>query len=572
MTSQSQESTSGRFFARPDSAIGDLRTGWQLTAREFIVWIIFVVITFVLVCHHEYWRDEAQGYLLARDLSLPGLFAHMQKESQFILWYLFSWPFVHICGFSIFALGVVHWVMSCATAWMIIRYAPFRLWSKAGIIFSMAYAFEYTVITRHYQIGIFLLVLLLIFWKYRYKHPIPYACLMALSASANLPYWGCLSALCAVIFGECIVGRKTGQSKGKIHFDKTILAAMGIVLLGYCLAALEIYNWDGGFGSKQIVDVSQHDVTQEPLRYLYHALYFYGKVLILAPNISEETGYAYFIIYTGIAVTIFTLIYFSRNWRAMLFFAVNSAIVLALMYIGQFHSTRHVSFLLIGAIAACWIDSVSHREDAATDSVDIIIRKESPARHTITVMGGFLAGFLMIEQVIAFLLFGCMEIAYPFSHGRATADYIKKNYQENILIGCFCARQNVPVMAYLPQQFFIFDRGEFGTFSKWGKIKALSMIQMSNIMFEAFPKGNDAFLLLVSSNERPTAVPPNFQLVYSSADHEKKTWSPYGEAFYLYEVVRPELLNVDPNHFTYRDGPAHMFVFPSESSAKLRFH
>ncbi len=168
------------------------------------------------------------------------------------------------------------------------------------------------------------------------------------------------------------------------------------------------------------------------------------------------------------------------------------------------------------------------------------------------------------------MIFSYFEICYPFSHGKATADFIRKNYPKGVLKVCYTARQNVSVIAFLDDPFFIFDRKEMGSFSKWGRIPPHSLYEISDEVFKLLPKEAKAFLIIASGNEAPRGIPPNFYERYHSSDHEKTIWSPYGEDFYVYEVVRLDLVNSGNEVPIIMRGPIHTFAFPSEFSQKLR--
>ena len=88
----------------PDPA----RPLFRPATAELILWLIFAAVTLVMVWYHEPWRDEAQGFVVVRDNTLPGLIRHMRVESQFLVWYLFTWPFVRLFGMSIFGVATVH--------------------------------------------------------------------------------------------------------------------------------------------------------------------------------------------------------------------------------------------------------------------------------------------------------------------------------------------------------------------------------------------------------------------------------------------------------------------------------
>ena len=129
----------------PDSA----RPLFRPSAPELVLWLVFAVVTLVMVWYHEPWRDEAQGYVLVRDTTLTELILHMKFESQFLLWYLLTWVLVRLFGVTVFGLNLLHWAISCCTAFLVLRRAPFRLLTRTVLIFAVLFAFEFTVVTRH---------------------------------------------------------------------------------------------------------------------------------------------------------------------------------------------------------------------------------------------------------------------------------------------------------------------------------------------------------------------------------------------------------------------------------------
>ena len=68
----------------PDSA----RPLFRPSPAELVLWLVLAAVTLVMVCYHEPWRDEAQGYLVARDNSgskAPGARMHaLHVEGQVI--------------------------------------------------------------------------------------------------------------------------------------------------------------------------------------------------------------------------------------------------------------------------------------------------------------------------------------------------------------------------------------------------------------------------------------------------------------------------------------------------------
>ena len=538
---------------------------------ELVLWLLFAALTLVMVCFHEPWRDEAQQYVLVRDTTLPELVRHMKYESQFLLWYLLSWLLVRLCGFSIFGLALVHWAVSCCTAYLILRRAPFRLLTRAALVFSVMFAFEFTVISRHYAIGVFLLAVLLVNWRERFRRPILYACGIAVCASTNLPVWACLGGLCVTIGCEAVVRKRLSWR---------VAAAMLIVLFGFALAMVEIYNGHG-FGSPYVSyrrDQVAGFTLEKHFRDMFAAVSNTAFFPLFqwdhqAPR-SVKAGFSaldWCLLWLLVAGFFSTLLYFAwKSVSGLLCFATNAFLLLSLQYIGGFHSMRHVGFLLVGTVAACWIASVEEQDGGSSPAP--IPRRASSA---LSSAAGAAAALLLFMQVFLLPSFVWSEIKYPFSHGYATARFILgREYPADIPIYCLTARSNVSILPWLPgRAFYIFDqkerdREEFrpedkSTYSKWGRSHGFFMDEMADAAAAGLKPGQFA-LFVVAMNEDPNMIPSNMILQYDSSRSEPPVWGPYVEEFKVYAVVRPDEVQL------YRpDGPHERPSFIPED-ARIR--
>lgn len=504
---------------------------------ELVLWLLFAAVTLVMVCFHEPWRDEAQQYVLVRDTTLLELVRHMKYESQFLLWYLLSWLLVRVCGFSIFGLALVHWAVSCCTAFLVLCRAPFRLLTRAALIFSVMFAFEFTVISRHYAIGVFLLTVLLVNWRERFRRPILYACVIAVCASANLPVWTCLGGLCVAIGYEAIVRKRLSWR---------VAAAMLIVLFGFALALAEIYNGHG-FGSPYVSYRGNQVAGFEPdkrFRDMFSAVFNTAFLPLFqwghqAPR-SVKAGFStldWCLLWVLTAAFISALLYFAwKSVSGLLCFATSAFLLLSLQYVGGFHSLRHVGFLLVGTVAACWIVADEDLDGACSPAP--LPRR---AAAVLSASAGCSAALFLFMQLFLLPSFVWLEIKYPFSHGHATARFIlDRKYPADVPMYCLSARSNVSILPWLPgRAFYIFDQKEKGTYSKWGRSHGFFMDKMADEAAAGLEPGQFA-LFVVAMNEDPNMIPPNMILQYDSGKSEPQVWGPYIEEFKVFAVVRPE--------------------------------
>ncbi len=481
---------------------------------ELILWLAFAAVTLVMVCFHEPWRDEAQAYLVVRDNTFIGLVLHMKDESQFLLWYLFTWPFVRLFGVPIFGIGLLHWGLSCSTAYLVVRRAPFRFLTRAALVFGVLFAFEFTVVARHYAAGVFLLTVLVLNWRERFRRPVLYACGIALCASTNLPVWACLGGLCCSIGYEVFARRL---------WSRRIFASMLICAFGFALALGSIFNGHG-FGSPY-VEKRGRDMAEKVL---------FERLQDAFDAISQMV---YLPVWVCVVCILLGALYFVRkSVPAFICFLMSSALMISLQIVGGFHSMRHVGFLLVGTVAASWIAAMDDSPGSGRR-----IRLPARASACLDVAAGCAAALVLSVQAFVTPFFVLCEVMYPFSHGYAAANFIRKNIPEVVPMFCYTARSNVSVMPWLPgRKFFIFDRLEYGTFSKWGRGYKWALNDIADKAASMLGPMRTYGIFVVAMNEDPNLFPPNMILLYDSRKNECPVWGPYVEEFMVFAVVRNE--------------------------------
>lgn len=511
---------------------------------ELILWLVFAAVTLVMVCYHEPWRDEAQGYVVVRDNTLIGLILHMKVESQFLLWYLFTWPFVRLCGMSIFGVALLHWALSCSTAFLIVRRAPFRLLTRAALVFGVLFAFEFTVVVRHYAIGVFLLTVLLMNWRERFRRPLLYACGIALCASTNLPVWACLGGLCCAIGYEVIARRL---------WSRRVIGSMLICVFGFVLALGSIYN-GYGFGSPYVGKRGGDLAEMGILERLQDAFEFISVTTFLplcGRDKFPEPVLSGMVIACIVCIVLGLLYFAWKSVPAFICFLTSVVLIVLLQFVGGFHSMRHIGFILVGAVTSAWI--------AACDDKPVsggLRRLPAGVFRAVARIAGTAVAAILLTHVLITSVFVLCEIRRPFSHGRATADFIRKVVPEDVPMYCFSARSNVSVLPWLPRRkFFIFDRMEYGTFSKWGRSFAQSLKDMADEVVLRLEPDQQCAIFVVAMNEFPNIFPPNTIVLYDSRKSERPVWGPYVEEFVVLAVVRYEDVDLYRSLFPRKQSP-----------------
>ena len=157
---------------------------------ELIIMLSYMIITFIIsIFFHEKWRDEAQAWLMARDLNLIDLLKQMKYEGHPVLWQLILMPFAKL-GFPYITQSIISLLFMWIFAWIIIKKSPFPTFIKAGILFSLPIIYLYPVISRNYSLIPLALSIIAILYKYRNEKIIQYNLAILFLAYTHVLMWG----------------------------------------------------------------------------------------------------------------------------------------------------------------------------------------------------------------------------------------------------------------------------------------------------------------------------------------------------------------------------------------------
>lgn len=113
----------------------------------------YLAILMLLVSFHEPWFDELQAWRIAIDSrSLADLVRNLEYEGHPILWYLVLRAAGGISR-SWSAAVCVHVLIATASAWLVLRHAPFTRLQRLLVVSGYFFIFEYAVVTRSYALG-----------------------------------------------------------------------------------------------------------------------------------------------------------------------------------------------------------------------------------------------------------------------------------------------------------------------------------------------------------------------------------------------------------------------------------
>lgn len=115
--------------------------------------VLFTALASLLASFHEPWHDELQAWRIAIDSrNLVDLAQNLRYEGHPMLFYLLLRA-VGMLSRSWTAAVVFHLVIACATAFIVLRFAPFSRLQRVLVIGGYFFLYEYTVLVRSYGIG-----------------------------------------------------------------------------------------------------------------------------------------------------------------------------------------------------------------------------------------------------------------------------------------------------------------------------------------------------------------------------------------------------------------------------------
>jgi hypothetical protein len=153
---------------------------------NFIVLLAYSAVVLFTVRYHEKWADEAQAWLIARDLPLKTIwFYELRYEGSPGLWHTILWVAQHVFHAPYAALGYIGVAFAIAGVAVLVFKAPFPWYVRWPLIFTYFFVYQYAVIARPYTILPLLCFLVAILFK-DVEHPERMTVVLILLANLSL--------------------------------------------------------------------------------------------------------------------------------------------------------------------------------------------------------------------------------------------------------------------------------------------------------------------------------------------------------------------------------------------------
>lgn len=471
---------------------------------------LFFVLGWLNILHHEMWRDELVMWLIARDSPSIGEMLRVIKYGGHpAMWFLL------LRGLNVFthhpaAMQYFHLFLSAAAALIFLRFSPFSKTEKGLFLLGYFPFYEYCVKSRSYILGVILLYAACALYRDRKKYAVPICLLLFLLCHTSVLGLILAGAFGAVLFSEYLYEKLS--ARGGV-FSWPFLLGACLLAAGAGTAVLQLRppadstfftEWHFDFDGPRVLD------TLQTLRVAFFPTL--GDMLQKQATVTSDLAAAGLLFALSLAVLI-------GRPLALLFYGLSVTGILSFFYVKYPGFIWHHGHLFLAWIAAVWMGCAS---------------------------GGlkqwrrwFLAG-LLGWQAVTGIRANALDWQRPYSAGKETADYLKKEGLDRLPIIADADMYTVTVVGYLNRKVYYPRAGRFGTYYILDQTRERMIVpeEILRVAGEMSQKDkSDALILLnydlVPAGGRPVEdlLPPNVRKI---AEFTDSLWE--DERYYLFRV------------------------------------
>lgn len=492
---------------------------WILDSLVLLAWLC---LTMLVVLRHEPWSDEAQPWLVVRDMNVPQFLSYMFKnyDGHPMLWYFLIMPLVK-AGLPFVSQQVLHVLISGSALAVLFFKAPFPRITKYAWAFSYLFAYEYAVVSRMYAPAILVLFLIAAFYPRRLEHPVPYALLLFLLFNSENLVLGLAAGLSAVFMIECLAAR------GLRRFPWPAL----LILLGTAAILYPMY-------------------FRLPPDHIY-----YGRI-VSAPIPGSRPLFSFCRAFIPVRVDVSDFLAMTLAWSC-LFFSVlellkkpaalfilgcGHALLFYIFTFNHWGDVRHHGFFLVCLAFALWIGEAYPKDSRWAgfwNRVYAAVRLPDPRRIAMGILTVCLG--LSIHGAVQAQV---RDWKMPFSGSVDMAHRINRLFEENHLdeggfhIVAYPHSETISVLPFMKRKFFYVDLNDFGSFYyarrsnlSENEIGAETIIRQAGDHFDGLSK---LLFLFVEPLPFQEKFGYRFDLVAASWEG---VWGTSYERFFLYKPV-----------------------------------
>ena len=376
---------------------------WWRIADFGVLGAWMAVVAFTLQ-YHEKWADEAQAWLIARDLNLKTIWFHeLRYEGSPGLWHTILWVAQHLFHARYSALGYIGMAGATAGVALLIFKAPFPRYIRWPLAFTYFMVYQYAVIARPYTLLPLLAFSAALLFK-DLEHPERMTIVLVLLA--NLSLHGTILAGCLGLVFLTDAYRVRGRLDARVRRRYWICIGVMAAVFVFIVIILRPTPDVGEFAKSGAITNAP-----EELRALQPTKLTKLESVLSGSYLDYWAPSAFFFLFAGWWC-------FLRN-RGLLF--VLSTGLLIILYVAVHGYAHHHGTVFIATITALWI-AWPRREELPR--MDVLQR-----RLFLCMIGGLLS--LSALNVWDAEVAMRNEYSYPYSGAEDAARYLRSVVANN---------------------------------------------------------------------------------------------------------------------------------------------
>ncbi len=429
----------------------------------------FAVVVALSLWRHEPWRDELQAWMIARASHTPGdLVRNLRHEGHPVGWYLMLWPAARVSG-GIWMLQVVTWCVSVSTAGLVMARAPWSRFTRAILIFSYFFAFEYGVLARSYVLGTLCLLGALTSMRPIYRwFPLG----IALGALTLTSAFGALIAF--ALFAGALVDQRAELRSLEVRRRMSATAALlfRATIVSWVQArpapSTAVFNsWNFSLDA---------DIASTSVAAIFRGIVPLPKLQRSWWNTSIADGHTGIAAVVGILAFIGILWALRRSRAAQTVWALGVVFIVALLYLKlrQADAARYYGHIFMVLVTAVWMHATPRDHAAeqllelANSNIVTLGNASIPVTDTPHRAPAWFAAIL-VGQTAFGLIALAVDATQPFSDAQATAAWITAHGGNRPgIVGCDDAPAS-SVAGHLNRRIFYRQGASNGTFIEWNR-------------------------------------------------------------------------------------------------------
>lgn len=443
------------------------------------IFIAYILFNGILLWNHEPWRDEANVWLMARDLSPLQLLKEIKYQGHPCLWYFLVMPFAKI-GLPFRTIGILSTAIMGVTAWFYLQKAPQWLWVKALVVFSPVFTYFYPTIARNYCL--IALILILLAWNYpeRNTHPVRYGILLGLLVQADTIAIAPAGMIALVWLIENVYHG--------IHTRS--MERFGNCMKAIWIPFVSLLFWIAQF--YQVSDSPMFELQKFGARELLREIRNYAYMILIRVTGFSQTMCTIFFVVILLAAAV--IVYRLRN--------IGAAMVMLLSYLFQCTFSvmvyqLHIWHYLSLAFTFLWMlwamQTTAEEKNREKDRI------YQAAAGVLQVLVGILAVTMFLHWNSEAEPSNLQQAFYgSYSDGQNAAEFIREEISPDEIIVSTDVPMESTILAYLKEyRFYYAGSGEITTYADWSEEQSqtISWDQVIAWCKERFPEKDCIYLI-----------------------------------------------------------------------------